>query len=51
MDSTVSLRRATVTFLFTDIEGYPRLLQELSDRYPQAVGFLARPASTGRSAQ
>jgi len=31
------LPSATVTFLFTDIEGSTRLLEELGDRYPEAL--------------
>jgi predicted ATPase/class 3 adenylate cyclase/predicted negative regulator of RcsB-dependent stress response len=31
------LPSGTVTFLFTDIEGSTRLLQELGDRYPEAL--------------
>ncbi len=31
------LPRGTVTFLFTDIEGSTRLLNELGDRYPDAL--------------
>jgi class 3 adenylate cyclase len=33
----VSLPHGTVTFLFTDIEGSTRLLQELGDEYAQAL--------------
>jgi predicted ATPase/class 3 adenylate cyclase len=32
------LPSGTVTFLFTDIEGSTRLLHELGDRYPEALG-------------
>jgi class 3 adenylate cyclase len=32
------LARGTVTFLFTDIEGSTRLLQELGDGYAGAPG-------------
>lgn len=32
-----SLPTGTVTFLFTDIEGSTRLLQELRDRYPDVL--------------
>ena len=35
--NTVSLPGGTVTFLFTDIEGSTRLLQELGDAYAQVV--------------
>ena len=31
------LPTGTVTFLFTDIEGSTRLLDELGDRYPQVL--------------
>jgi class 3 adenylate cyclase len=34
MTTTGDLLAGTVTFLFTDIEGSTRLLQELGDRYP-----------------
>src|SRR4029078_8926375 len=36
--NAVSLPGGTVTFLFTDIEGSTRLLQELGDDYGQGVG-------------
>jgi class 3 adenylate cyclase len=32
------LPTGTVTFLFTDIEGSTRLLQQLGDRYAEALG-------------
>ena len=35
--SAVALPGGTVTFLFTDIEGSTRLLQELGDDYGQVV--------------
>jgi class 3 adenylate cyclase len=38
----VSLPSGTVTFLFTDIEGSTRLMQELGDRYVQAQGGSSR---------
>jgi predicted ATPase/class 3 adenylate cyclase/Tfp pilus assembly protein PilF len=37
MSSVIELPRGTVTFLFTDIEGSTRLLQELGDHYVEAL--------------
>ena len=37
MSADVSLPHGTVTFLFTDIEGSTRLLQELGDEYAEAL--------------
>src|SRR6266511_798880 len=37
MDAVRTLPTGTVTFLFTDVEGSTRLLQELGDRYAQVL--------------
>ena len=37
MEAVAELPTGTVTFLFTDIEGSTKLLQELGDRYADAL--------------
>jgi hypothetical protein len=42
MRSEMSLPHGTVTFLFTDIEGSTRLLQELGDEYADVLAGHSR---------